>query len=96
MTTEELNDLFLDNDKVLIKFGASWCGPCKAMEPILEEIKKERPDVKVLELDVDSESELVNLFRIRSVPTLFWIKEGVTVDKLVGGVNKETILSLME
>ena len=96
MTTEELNDLFLENDKVLIKFGASWCGPCKAMEPILEEIKKERPDVKVLELDVDSESELVNLFRIRSVPTLFWIKEGVTVDKLVGGVNKETILSLME
>ena len=96
MTTEELNDLYLENDKVLIKFGASWCGPCKAMEPILEEIKKERPDVKVLELDVDSESELVNLFRIRSVPTLFWIKEGVTVNKLVGGVNKETILSLME
>jgi len=96
MTTEELNDLYLENDKILIKFGASWCGPCKAMEPILEEIKKERPDVKVLELDVDSESELVNLFKIRSVPTLFWIKEGVTVNKIVGGVNKETILSLME
>ena len=53
MTTEELMKLYQENDKILLKFGASWCGPCKAMEPVLKEVAAERPDVKVIELDED-------------------------------------------
>lgn len=95
MTKEDLLKIYQENSKVLIKFGASWCGPCKAMEPVLKEIEEARPDVKVIELDVDSEEEMVQLFRVRSVPTIFWIKDGVTIDKYVGGASKEQLLSMM-
>ena len=96
MTTEELKKIYQENDRVLIKFGASWCGPCKAMEPVLKEVAEARPDVKVIELDVDNEEEMVQLFRVRSVPTVFWIVEGVTIDKHVGGASKEQLLSFMK
>lgn len=95
MTTEELKKLYEEKDLILIKFGATWCGPCKAMEPVLKEIAEERPDVCVLDLDVEENEELVSLFRIRNVPALFLIKDGVTVDKFVGGASKEQILSFI-
>ena len=96
MTTEELTKLYQENDKILLKFGASWCGPCKAMEPVLKEVAAERPDVKVIELDVDENEELVQLFRVRNVPVLFLIKCGVTINKFVGGASKAQILSFID
>jgi thioredoxin 1 len=96
MTTEELTKLYQENDKILLKFGASWCGPCKAMEPVLKEVAAERPDVRVIELDVDENEELVQLFRIRNVPIMFLIKCGVTINKFVGGASKSQILSFID
>ena len=96
MTTEELVKLYQENDKILLKFGASWCGPCKAMEPILKEVAAERPDVRVIELDVDENEELVQLFRVRNVPIMFLINCGVTINKFVGGASKAQILSFID
>lgn len=96
MTTEELTKLYQENNKILLKFGAAWCGPCKAMEPVLNEIAEERPDIKVIQLDVDENEELVQLFKIRNVPVLFLIKEGVTVNKYVGGASKAQILNFID
>jgi thioredoxin 1 len=96
MTTEELTKLYQENDNILLKFGASWCGPCKAMEPVLKEVAAERPDVKVIELDVDENEELVQLFRVRNVPVMFLIKCGVTINKFVGGASKAQILSFID
>jgi thioredoxin 1 len=96
MTTEELTKAYQEYDKILIKFGASWCGPCKAMEPALKEVMEERTDVKIFDLDVDENEELVQLFRVRNVPVMFLIKEGVTVNKFVGGASKAQILSFID
>ena len=95
MTTEELSKIYQENERILIKFGAPWCGPCKAMEPVMKEVKEARPDVKVLEFNADEEEEMVQLFKVRNVPVLYWIKNGITVNKYVGGANKEQILSFM-
>ena len=95
MTTEELKKIYQDFDNVLIKFGASWCGPCKAMEPVMKELEAENPKIKFIELDVDKEEEMVQLFRVRSVPTLFYIKSRVTINKHVGGASKEQIQSML-
>jgi len=96
MTTEELTKAYQEYDKILIKFGASWCGPCKAMEPALKEIMKERTDIKIFDLDVDENEELVQLFKVRNVPVMFLIKEGATVNKYVGGASKAQILSFID
>lgn len=96
MTTEELKQEYQKHDKILIKFGAAWCGPCKAMEPALKEIIDERPDIKVFDLDVDENEELVQLFQVRNIPVMFLIKEGVTVNKYVGGASKAQILSFID
>ena len=95
MTAEDLTKLYEENDLVLIKFGAPWCGPCKTMEPVLHEIAGERPDVKIVELNVEEEEEMVQMFRVRNVPAMFLIKCGVTINKYVGGANKEQILSFI-
>ena len=96
MTTEELIKAYQEYDKILIKFGAIWCGPCKAMEPALKEIMAERTDIKIFDLDVDENEELVELFKIRNVPVMFLIKNGVTVNKYVGSANKAQILSFID
>lgn len=96
MTAEDLTKLYQEHDLILIKFGAPWCGPCKTMEPVLHEIAGERTDVKIVELNVDEEEEMVQLFRVRNVPALFLIKCGVTISKHVGGANKEQILSFID
>jgi len=96
MTTEELKKVYEEHSKVLIKFSATWCGPCQAMVPIIEELKTENPDVYFLEFNIDDEEEMVQLFRVRSVPTLYYIKDGVTVDKFVGGATKEQLQNFID
>ena len=91
MTTDELKKTYEEHPKVFIKFSAPWCGPCQAMAPIIEEMKAENPDIYFLEFNVDDEEEMVQLFKVRSVPTILYIKDGVTVDKFVGGATKEQL-----
>ena len=80
---------------VLIDFWASWCGPCKMLSPVIEEIAEEVTDFKVASCNVDDEMDLASEFGVQSIPTLVVIKNGEEADRSVGVISKEEILSLV-
>ena len=81
---------------VLVDFWATWCGPCKMIAPIVEEIAAERDDIIVGKIDVDQEMELAMQFRITSIPTLVLLKNGETAATMVGYRPKADILKLLD
>ena len=86
----------LNSDKpVLLDFFASWCGPCRMVGPILDEIAEEREDIKVCKVDIDEQPELVSRYRIMSVPTLMVLKDGSIVDPSIGAKPKHQILAMV-
>ncbi|MCD8161097.1 MAG: thioredoxin [Clostridiales bacterium] len=80
---------------VLLDFWASWCGPCRMVSPIVDEIAVERPDIKVGKINVDEQPELAAQFRIMSIPTLVVMKDGKVVNQAVGARPKSQILALL-
>jgi len=87
----------LKSDKpVLIDFWAGWCGPCRMLAPVIEEIGEEySEDVKVCTVNVDDEGELASQFNVMSIPTLVVIKDGKTIETTVGVKTKNEILQLV-
>ena len=86
----------LNSDKpVLLDFFASWCGPCRMVGPILDEIAEEREDIKVCKVDIDEQPELASRYRIMSVPTLMVLKNGNIVDQSIGAKPKHQILAMV-
>ena len=81
---------------VLVDFWASWCGPCRTVAPIIEEIAKEREDIKVVKINVDEEPELAAQFQIMSIPTLMVFKNGKVANHALGALPKHQILSLLD
>ena len=93
---ENFNEEVLRSDKpVLLDFWASWCGPCRMVGPILEEIAQERPDIKVGKINVDEQQELASAFRVMSIPTLVVMKDGKVVRQSAGARPKAQILSML-
>ena len=80
---------------VLLDFWAEWCGPCQMLSPVVEEVARQVKDVKIGKINVDEEQELAMQFRVMSIPTLAYIKNGPVVEKSVGLKSKEGILDLM-
>ena len=89
-------DEVMNSEKpVLLDFWAPWCGPCRRVVPIVEEIAKERPDIKVGKVNVDLESELASQFGVMSIPTLVVIKDGQIVNQSMGARPKNAILAML-
>ena len=81
---------------VLVDFWASWCGPCRMLSPIVDQIADERTDIKVCKVNVDEQEELAMRFGIMSIPTLIVFKNGEIVKKTMGVQPKAAILGLLE
>ena len=80
---------------VLLDFWASWCGPCRMVGPIVDEIAGERSDVKVCKVNVEEQRELAAAFKVMSIPTLVVMKEGTIVNRAMGARPKDQILALL-
>ena len=91
---ETFQEIINGSQPVLVDFFATWCGPCKAMSPIIESIGKElQGQARVLKIDVDKNQAVAARFQIQAVPTLLIFKNGQVVWKNAGGTDKSTLLS---
>jgi len=90
------NQEVLNSDKpVLMDFWAPWCGPCRMVVPLVEEIAKERSDIKVVKINVDEEQELAMQFGVMSIPTLVVMKNGKIVNQATGARPKAQIFAML-
>lgn len=96
LTKENFENEVIHSDKpVLIDFWAEWCGPCRMIAPIVEEIANEKDDIKVCKVNVDEEQELASAFQVTSIPLLAVVKDGKVTNTAVGYMTKENILKLL-
>lgn len=94
ITKENFEEIVIKSEKtVLLDFWAEWCGPCRMVGPIIEEIALEKTDITVGKVNVDEESELASAFRVESIPLLVMVKDGKIVNKIVGYRPKKEILA---
>ncbi|MBE5792019.1 MAG: thioredoxin [Clostridia bacterium] len=89
------NEVLLSDKPVLLDFWAPWCGPCRMVGPILEQIAAERGDVKVVKVNVDEETELAREYGIMSIPTIMVVREGKVVNQSLGAKPKNQILNML-
>ena len=96
LTSENFEGEILNSDKpVLVDFWASWCGPCKMLSPLVDQISEETDAVKVCKVNVDEEEELAVKFEVSSIPTLLLFKDGKVEKQSVGFIPKEKILEFI-
>jgi len=87
----------LESDKkVLVDFWAPWCGPCRMVSPIVEEIAEENAAIKVAKINIDEQPQLASQYGVMSIPTLMVFENGDVADKAVGARNKAFILQMLE
>ena len=97
ITSENYENEVLNSDKpVLLDFWAAWCGPCKMVSPLVDEIALENVDIKVGKINVDEQPELAAKFGVMSIPTLVVIENGKEINRSIGAMPKANILKLVK
>ena len=97
ITNANFKEEVLESDKkVLVDFWAPWCGPCRMVSPIVEEIAEENAAIKVAKINIDEQPQLASQYGVMSIPTLMVFENGDIADKAVGARNKAFILQMLE
>jgi thioredoxin 1 len=97
LTMENFQNEVLNSDKpVLVDFWAGWCGPCRMVGPLVEQIAAENDGVKVGKVDIDAQPELASAFRVMSIPTLMVFKDGKLAKSAVGARPKAAIMAMLD
>lgn len=97
LTQENFGNEVLESTKpVLIDFWANWCGPCRMLSPVVDEIAEETQEFKVCKVNVDDQMALAERYNIMSIPTLLVVKNGQEVNRSLGVISKEEIYQLMK
>lgn len=94
-SNEELEDAIEDNEQLLVDFYADWCGPCKMMEPTIEEISEEK-DLTVAEINIDENQHIAAQYGVRSVPTYIFYEDEEPVEQMIGYQEKEDMIGKIE
>ena len=97
VTKQNFNEEVVNSDKVVIvDFYADWCGPCKMIGPVVEDLSSENPDIKVVKVNVDDNSDIAAKYQVMSIPTLLVIENGQVINQSVGLISKSEILELIK
>ena len=96
ITSADFEKTITDNEIVFVDFWATWCGPCRMLAPILEELSGQHPELKIVKVDVDENRELALRYGIESIPTLLVFKGGQVAGRSVGLVSPQEILALVK
>ncbi|MFB6177967.1 MAG: thioredoxin [Halobaculum sp.] len=94
-SSEQFHQLLSDHEVVVVDYYADWCGPCKMMEPTIEELAAET-DAAVLKLDIEAHQDLASEAGVRSIPTIQFLRNGEEAERLVGVQEKENMLDVIE
>lgn len=95
-TSKNFSEVLSENEIAVVKFGAVWCGPCKMIEPVLESVAEQKPEITIAKLDVDNDGDVASQYEVMSLPTTIFFKNGEVVKQQVGFIAEGQLVEIIE